>query len=246
MGGLSLNKGKNDLRFAILWIIIYVFGSSCADLLSAKIGMEKLLTLPVHAGMSLCLLVWMRRSRRTAEYGLCKPKCSARRFLYYLPLAALASCNLWYGAAMRMSPQEAALYIASMICVGFLEEIIFRGLLFQAMRRDNLRSAIIVSSLTFGIGHILNLFNGSGMELVAGLCQVCYATAFGFLCVLIFYRSGSLLPCIIVHSAVNALSAFSSPAAETTRSTIISSAILCIGTIAYALVLNQTLPKAEE
>ena len=53
-----------------------------------------------------------------------------------------------------------------MLCVGFLEEVIFRGLLFTAIARNNIKSAVIISSVTFGIGHIINLFNGSGMELV--------------------------------------------------------------------------------
>ena len=54
-----------------------------------------------------------------------------------------------------------------MLCVGFWEEVIFRGLLFQAIAKDNIKSAVIISCVTFGIGHIINLFNGSGMDLSA-------------------------------------------------------------------------------
>ena len=64
-----------------------------------------------------------------------------------------------------------------MLCVGFLEEVIFRGLLFQAIAKDNIKSAVIISSVTFGIGHIINLFNGSGMDLVNNLCQIVFAFA---------------------------------------------------------------------
>ena len=46
--------------------------------------------------------------------------------------------------------------------------------------RDNVKSAIVISSVTFGIGHIINLFNGSGMELVNNLCQIVFAIAVGF------------------------------------------------------------------
>lgn len=95
-----------------------------------------------------------------------------------------------------------------MLCVGFLEEMIFRGLLFAAIAKDNVKSAIVISSVTFGIGHIINLFNGSGMELVNNLCQIVFAIAVGFLLVTIFYRGGSLLPCILVHSAINTLGTF--------------------------------------
>ena len=37
--------------------------------------------------------------------------------------------------------------------------------------------AIIVSSETFGIGHLLNLFNGSGMNLANKLIQISFAIA---------------------------------------------------------------------
>jgi membrane protease YdiL (CAAX protease family) len=142
-----------------------------------------------------------------------------------------------------MSPQETALYIASMICVGFLEEIIFRGLLFQAMRRDSLRSAIIVSSLTFGIGHILNLFNGSGAQLLSNLCQVGYATAVGFLFVIMFLKTGSLIPCIVTHSAVNALSVFSNEGGITAAQEIFSAITISVIALAYSVYLLKKFPK---
>ena len=78
------------------------------------------------------------------------------------------------------------------LCVGFLEEVIFRGLLLMSIARKNVKSAIIISSVTFGVGHIINLFNGSGMDLVTNLCQIVFAIAVGFLLVTIFYRGGSL------------------------------------------------------
>ena len=92
-----------------------------------------------------------------------------------MPLVILASGNLWNGAAVNYSPAETACRIACMLCVGFLEEVIFRGLLFRAIARDNIKAAVIISSVTFGIGHIINLVNGSGMNLVNNLCQIVFA-----------------------------------------------------------------------
>ena len=68
------------------------------------------------------------------------------------------------------------------------------------------KSAIIISSITFGIGHILNLFNGA--ELVPTLLQICYAMAGGYLFVMVLIKSNSLWPCIITHSLLNSLSIF--------------------------------------
>ena len=133
-----------------------------------------------------------------------------------------------------------------MLCVGFLEEVIFRGLLFKAIARGNIRSAVIISSVTFGIGHIINLFNGSGMDLVGNLCQIAFVVAVGFLLVTIFYRGGSLLPCIIVHSAINTIGTFANDKAVTAEMHIIHLAILIVITVAYTLVLIKTLPDNDQ
>ena len=91
---------------------------------------------------------------------------------------------------------------------GFVEEVIFRGLLFRALARDSVNMAIAVSSITFGLGHLLNLVNGSGAGLAENLFQVTGAIAIGFLFVILFHRGGSLWPCVIAHAAINIASAF--------------------------------------
>ena len=126
-----------------------------------------------------------------------------------------------------------------MLCVGFLEEVIFRGLLFTAIARDTIKSAVVISSVTFGIGHIINLFNGSGMALVNNLCQIVFATAVGFLLVTIFYRGGSLLPCILVHSAINTFGTFANDTGLTMEMRLLHLGVL----IAYTLILTRTLPE---
>ena len=129
------------------------------------------------------------------------------------------------------------------LCVGFLEEVIFRGLLLMSIARKNVRSAIIISSVSFGVGHIINLFNGSGMDLVTNLCQIVFAIAVGFLLVTIFYRGGSLLPCIITHAAINTLGTFANDTGLTAQMRLVHVAALISVTVVYALVLTRTLPK---
>ena len=91
-----------------------------------------------------------------------------------------------------------------MLCVGFLEEIIFRGFLFVGMSKNNLRSAVIVSSVTFGIGHLVNLLNGQ--PFFETMIQIFFAIAVGFTLVILFYKGKSLIPCIIFHGLNNSLS----------------------------------------
>ena len=109
--------------------------------------------------------------------------------------------------------------------------------------QSNVRSAVIISSVTFGIGHLINLFNGSGLELVNNLCQIVFAVAVGFLLVTIFYRGGSLLPCIMVHSAINTLGTFANETALTAQLRLAHAAALILLTVGYTLLLTRTLPR---
>lgn len=197
---------RNELLFALVWIGAYVVLFSAADSLSLALGTEKLITAPLSLAMAVLLALWLLRSGLAGEYGLGRGRIKGSRYLYFLPLFLLASINLWNGAAVHSPALETALYVVSMLCVGFLEEVLFRGLLFRALCREGLGWALAVSSVSFGLGHIVNLLRGA--QLGPTLLQIVYAAAIGFLFVTIFYLSGSLLPCILTHSAINALSAF--------------------------------------
>ena len=196
---------KSKMWFAVAWIIAYCVLMSAGDALSDLVGVEKSVTLPVGLLLSAALLWFLKKNGLFSRYGLCRSKASPRAMLWYLPLLCMLSANLWYGVRLTLGPGEALLTVLSMICVGFLEEVIFRGLLFCAMREENETSAVIVSSVTFGIGHLINLINGSGAELFSNLLQVVYATAAGFMFVMIYSRSQSLLVCIGAHALFNSL-----------------------------------------
>lgn len=228
---------KSQIWFAIAWIIAYIILASAGDNISAEIGIAKIATLPILIALSVILYFFVRKNGLIQKYGLCKPVISAARMLFYIPLIVLLTANLWYGVAMNQSPLETVLYILSMFCVGFLEEIIFRGLLFRAMAKNGVRSAIVVSSVTFGIGHIVNLINGSGAELLPNLLQVVYAVAAGFAFVMIYCKTKSLVICIVTHSVFNGLSAFANEAVMTQQRQIISGVLLALIAGGYALYL---------
>ena len=236
---------KNEQTFAIVWIVIYCVLQSLANPLNEKIGIEYSASAIFCILQTIILFTFIRRNNLQKRYGLCKSPVPARRFLYYVPLFILATENLWNGVAVNYSLTETVCRIACMLCVGFLEEVIFRGFLFVSIAKDNVKSAIIISSVTFGIGHLINLFNGSGMDLVSNLCQICFAIAVGFLFVTIFYRGGSLFPCIIVHATINTLSTFANKTDITVEKHLIYIFVMIFITVAYNFILTRTLPKNQ-
>ncbi len=237
---------KSELTFAIVWIVVYCVLQSLANPLNKVIGIDYSASAVFCVLQAIVLLTFVLKNNLQQRYGLCKTSVPAWRFLFYLPLIVLASGNLWNGVTVNYQTAATVCRIVCMLCVGFLEEVIFRGLLFVAIVRNNIKSAVIISSVTFGVGHIINLFNGSGMDLVGNLCQIVFAIAVGFLLVTIFYRGGSLVPCILVHSAINTLGTFANDTNLTAKMQLLHLAVLIVITVAYTLVLTKTLPKSDK
>lgn len=236
---------KNETAFAVVWIAVYCVLQSLANPLNKMMGVEYAASAVFCVLQTVVLFAFLRKNHLQKRYGLSKSTVPAWRFLYYVPLVVLATGNLWNGVASHYTPVETVCRIVCMLCVGFLEEVIFRGLLFVALARENVRSAVVISSVTFGIGHIINLLNGSGMELVNNLCQIVFAVAVGFLLVTIFDRGGSLLPCVLVHAAINTLGTFANDAGLTMERQLLHIAALILLTVAYNLILMRTLPKNQ-
>ena len=236
---------KSEIWFAVAWIITYCVLSSIGDNMSASVGVLKIITLPILIVLTVILYLFVKKNGLTEKYGLCKPQISAVKMLFYIPLIVLMTVNLWNGFVMNASPLETLLYVLSMLCIGFLEEMIFRGFLFNAMVKNGVKSAIIVSSVTFGIGHIVNLVNGSGAELLPNILQVIYAVAIGFAFVMIYYKTKSLLPCIVTHGLFNAASAFADKTEITSQRRIVTAVLIAIIAGAYALYITFAIKNKE-
>ena len=183
-------------------IILYILiNSYCIN----NLGMFSYKSVIINTMFSILLIILIIVLNRREYYGLSKV-CNYRYCLYFIPLILTLSVNFWGGIKIENSVSEIIYYMLFMTNVGFIEEIIFRGFLYKMMEQDNKKIAILVCSLTFGIGHMINLFNGA--LLIPTLLQVCYATSVGYLFIVIFDKSKSLIPCIITHSLMNVSSIF--------------------------------------
>lgn len=225
---------KHETSMCILLIILYVaVNSFCMQ----NFGVEDYRSALINTAFSLMLIILAVSLKRVRYYGLNKAN-NPKKFLYFLPLLLIVSVNLWSGININNTPQEIVFHILTMLNIGFVEEIIFRGFLFKMMEKDNLKAAIAVSSVTFGIGHIINLFNGA--QLVPTLLQVCYAISIGYLFVVIFIKSKSIIPCIIAHSLNNSLSIFNE---ENAVSAYVAPIFLIIFPLVYAVYINKAVKE---
>ena len=239
-----MNKlyNKSELWFSIVFIVIYVVGASLCDMFSDMVKISKVFTFPFLLVFSFLLFFWIKKNQLQNKYGLCKPQFHAKFFLFYIPLLVLVSTNLWFGARLNYNLPDTILNVLTMLCVGFVEEIIFRGFLFRSLQKHGNAVATIVSSVTFGLGHIINLFSSGFQNPVPSVCQVFYAIAVGFLFVVMFHRGGSLIACIATHSLMNVLSVFQNIKALNLTTEILVSLAIILVSVAYSIALYKILP----
>ena len=204
---------KNEVAFALVWIALYVVVMNIAlqfcggfDNLASKTVPQVLVPVICIVVLAVAATLWIISNGFSEKYGLCPFKGNLKSFLWFLPLAVMSCTNLKNGVAFSAPVLVSLLMAVNLAAGGYVEEIIFRGFLFKAMAKDNLRTAIIVSAVTFGAGHIVNLANTA--DTVGVLLQICYAIVIGFLYTVIVWKGGSLWPCIASHVFVNGSSIF--------------------------------------
>ena len=220
---------KSELVFSLVWMGLYLFLSGAADALSAPAGHPWAVKAVVYIALAAAAVGWIGKNGLWEKYGLTGRGIGGRRYLWFLPLGAIVSMQLWGGTALRFSPSETPAYILAVAGAGAVEELIFRGFLLRALPGGALRRAA-VTALLFGAAHGLNLL--AGADAVQAVLQMGYSGALGFLFAVIVLRSESLLPCLAAHGAINALSAF---AGETSaRSDLALTALACCVSLLYA------------
>lgn len=204
---------KSPLTFALLWIGLYVVVMNIAlqfcggfDNLAEKTVPQLLVPVICSLALAAAATVWTLRNSLGEKFGLCKLKKAPKTFLWFIPLVLMSCINLKNGLYLPAPLPICLLMAANLALGGYIEELIFRGFLFRTMEKDGLTTAIIVSAVTFGAGHIVNIFNTS--DIFGVLLQICYAIVIGFLYTVIVYKGGSLLPCVASHVFVNFTSVF--------------------------------------
>ena len=195
---------KKEILFAVLWIMLYCFVTIP---IRGNFGDESIWMLVALFLIAIGITVFVKKHHLEAKYGLARWPKDTKRFLYLIPMWILVTGYLWGGIGMSYRGLAQVFAVLSMLLIGYIEEVIFRGFLLKALiPKDGIVIAVIISAVTFGIGHIVNLF--AGQANIETVIQVFFAIAWGFIFTMVFYKSGSLIPCIIAHGLVDAFSKF--------------------------------------
>lgn len=230
---------EKEVLFAVLWIVVY-----CLVLtpLKGNFGLDSAAMLAALIIFTAGICLFVGRNHLGKKYGLSEWPKDMRKYFFFIPMWILATGNLWAGFALSYQGVSLVIAVLSMVLIGFVEEMIFRGFLFKAMLANgNKAAAIIVSSVTFGIGHLVNLF--AGQASFDTLMQVIFAVSWGFILTMVFYKSKSLIPCIIAHAMIDVFSVFGAENRLVDQIYILATVIV---SIVYCIYLSRLKEAAAE
>ena len=196
----------------------------------------------VTGGLLVLLVLYTFQNQKHGTYRFTPTEpLQWKKLLFLLPMVIISTVNLWHGVASFEISIDMVLYILSMICFAFIEELLFRGYLLQYLQKYAAKRAVLITGLTFGLGHIVNLLNDA--DLYSTILQIIYAVAIGYMLSVFVAETGHILPCCVFHATFNALSAFANEAVITKTSETIVCALITTLAIGYGVYLKK--PKTD-
>lgn len=137
---------------------------------------------------------------------------SGKMLLWCLPAFAVAVNNFPFsqiikgGAVIDAPAWRIALLALECLCIAFFEEVAFRGVVLMGLIKRKPESrlwvflSILISSVIFGIIHLINLYNSSP---IAVLMQIGYSALIGAMCSVVIIKTANIWLCVVLHGIFN-------------------------------------------
>jgi membrane protease YdiL (CAAX protease family) len=229
---------------SVLWIAIYGIIYTFSERFSKSFGENHILTVFAIMLYIVALCLFLKKRKKLSVYGLCFPTDWRKKDIGWLiPLFTFSFANMYFQRDQTMLQNSWVMFILVLFTV-FLEELLFRGyLLVYLVEKCGIHNkwiGIIVSSVLFGMLHIVNLFQGA--DTLYTMIQMLCAFGIGLcLCVLVS-RYKSILPGVIIHYLIN-ITSFDME--KTSYPALACFFILSVLYIFYACLLNRKLSTIQ-
>lgn len=223
---------------AMILVIAYIVLVNIGDAMSEQFPRTITVTSVILIIFSAVLLYYVYKNQWSTYYGLHLPAMSdLQKTWFYLPLVVIALLQYAKGLKAGLTFLDVMNVVILMIAVGFLEELLFRGFLYQGiLKNGTLTRAVIISGVTFGIGHIVNLARGYSF-LDQGL-QIAIGIALGIVLALLVAVTNSIVPGIIFHTLLNISGNLTNNNQTIEVLVVVAAIVVCV---VYALALRNQL-----
>ncbi len=237
---------RRPMLFVVLLLLVVLVTYLIAGTITHAFKLPTLATYVIGNGvLALIAMLLLSRLHWWREAGFRLP--AKPHYLWFFTVPCLPIIlNIAFSGVSYPGIGRLLLFLAIALLVGFVEETYFRGMMLRALRMRGPWQAVIISSLFFGILHLLNV--AAGANLAATLLQVVYTVAFGLMYAALALRTQTILPLIVTHGLTDFFGylALNSTVVTTGLSTLVF--IVTAGEIivytAYSILLMRQL-KAQ-
>ena len=141
---------------------------------------------------------------------------SAKSLVLIIPALLVALNNIPFLSIMEGEARvtgnmwQLSLLLCECLAVGFFEEMTFRSFVMLTVMekrrstRGQIFVSIIITSVIFGLVHLINMFTSSP---VAVLLQICYSFLIGAMCAMVLLICGNVWICVLIHGLFNFMGA---------------------------------------
>lgn len=242
----SNSKIKPVLK-SVMWAVIILLFYTLAGVLTSILKPDDTNTMLIRGicvwGSVLLAVLYIWRSKysfsgvgfRKMEPGVFK------KFMYFLPAIVMEAIGLVVGFKKISVGFVAAVFFFT-LAVGFAEEIYFRGIILKVLDGMGIKTAVVLSSIIFGVTHLGNIAGGA--NIFETLLQVVFAFIIGIVFAEMFIISKSLIPVIIWHF-LHDFTSFLQVAPEVNTVLILLTALQTVILIIYAIFMWRNLKSVN-
>ncbi len=135
-----------------------------------------------------------------------------KSILFVLPAFLIAVNNFPFSAVIKGeaivtdSIGMVLLLLLECMAVGFFEEMAFRGVVFLGLLKKAPQNrlwafaSIAISSVVFGLVHLINIFESSPVSV---LMQIGYSALIGAMCSVVLMKTANIWLCVTIHGLFN-------------------------------------------
>jgi membrane protease YdiL (CAAX protease family) len=230
---------KRPLLTSMLTILLLAIGYGVAGTILYLNKIDSISPVfPVNMLLSVIAVLILLKTKRWDQVFLRRPKGGVSSVRIYAPLAAVLAITAVGSIAtsgITVSSISNLIYLVLLsLSVGFIEELLFRGIILRAWLKKGVYLAVGVSTALFGVAHLMQLMGGQSA--FGTLLQIVFSLVVGLALALVVVRTWSIWGVIIFHALFDFVQLIStSPTASVTDSSLDS--ISMIGTLACTIVL---------
>ncbi len=206
-------KGKKIICSVVLtvfFVVLLVLELFSEHIFKGEAAQEYIYPIITRAIAGSACLVFLVRMRMK---NLLAFRVRAGHMLAVVPCMAIAVNNFPFipflkgEAYIQSQAMPIFLYALLCICVGFFEEMAFRGCIFPVVlsrlskKKAGVFWSIVVSSAIFGVIHLFNVLTGASVG--ATFLQVGYSFLIGGMCSVMLLKTQNIWYCVILHAVYN-------------------------------------------